>query len=386
MKKNKEKLIRVTTVPISLSKLLEGQLKFMSSYYSVIGISGNGTNNELAKVSETEGVQVIPLEMTRKITPIKDLQALFKLYKIFKQEKPRIVHSHTPKAGTLSMIAAKMAGVPHRLHTIAGLPLLEASGIKRKILDFVEVITYKCATKIYPNSNGLKSIILENKYTKNEKLKVIGKGSSNGIDTSFFNPELIPDTKITTLKKEFGIKDDDFVFLFVGRLVKDKGVNELIKSFKNIVSSHKNSKLLLVGPYEKELDPLLAETIDSIENDSNVIHAGWQNDVRPFFSIADVFVFPSYREGFPNVVMQAGAMGLPCIVTDINGSNEIIENGTNGVIIPTKDTEELTKNMSLLYNDRSKLKELSKNTRKVIRERYERTFIWQELLKEYKEL
>ena len=181
------KIIRVTTVPVSLGGLLKGQLKFMSQYYDVIGISSQG-GDRLDKISKEEGIMVYPVEMTRKITPIQDLKAVYKLYKVFKREKPTIVHSHTPKAGTLSMIAARLAGVPHRLHTIAGLPLLEVIGKKRILLDIVEKITYSCATKIYPNSFGLKDIILSNKYTVDKKLKVIGKGSSNGIDTNHFDP------------------------------------------------------------------------------------------------------------------------------------------------------------------------------------------------------
>ena len=161
----KKKLIRITTVPLSLGGLLEGQMRFMSKYYDVLGVSSEGSNNELSMVSELEDVPVFPIKMTRKITPFKDLYALWQLYKLFKKEAPFIVHSHTPKAGTVSMLAAKLAGVPHRLHTIAGLPLVEATGLKRRLLNVVEKITYKCATKIYPNSFGLVDIILENNFT-----------------------------------------------------------------------------------------------------------------------------------------------------------------------------------------------------------------------------
>jgi len=167
----KKKLIRITTVPLSLGGLLEGQMRFMSKYYDVLGVSSEGSNNELSMVSELEDVPVFPIKMTRKITPFKDFYALWQLYKLFKKEAPFIVHSHTPKAGTVSMLAAKLAGVPHRLHTIAGLPLVEATGLKRRLLNVVEKITYKCATKIYPNSFGLVDIILENNFTNKNKLK-----------------------------------------------------------------------------------------------------------------------------------------------------------------------------------------------------------------------
>ena len=155
------KLFRVTTVPISLDKLLGGQLQFMSAHYDVTGISSDG--DVLHKVAARENIKVEPIEMTRQITPIKDLKAVFQLYRYFKKHQPFIVHSHTPKAGTLGMLAAKLAGVPHRLHTVAGLPLMETTGKKRKLLNFVERFTYSQATKVYPNSFGLQKIILDQK-------------------------------------------------------------------------------------------------------------------------------------------------------------------------------------------------------------------------------
>ncbi len=379
------KIIRVTTIPKSLGGLLKGQLRFMSQYYTVVGISGKG-EDRLARVAEEEEVSVIPVEMTRKITPIQDLRAVYQLYRIFKKQKPDIVHSHTPKAGTLSMLAAKLAGVPHRLHTIAGLPLLEATGPKRKLLDTVEKITYRCATMIYPNSFGLKDIIIEHKYTKKEKLKVIANGSSNGIDTSFFDPALYTDQDNLNLREELNIKSTDKVFIFVGRLVKDKGINELIAAFKKLNQQNSDCKLLLVGIFENDLDPLLPETNQEIETNPNIIFVGWQTDVRPYFAISDILAFPSYREGFPNVVMQAASMGLTSIVTNINGCNEIISEGDNGLIIPVKDDKALYDSFNTLVNDHTLRNTLAANARASIVSRYKNDFVWEELLKEYKSL
>jgi glycosyltransferase involved in cell wall biosynthesis len=379
------KIIRVTTIPKSLGGLLQGQLKFMSQYYYMIGVSGKG-GDRLKRISKEEGIEVIPVEMTRKITPVQDLKSVYKLYKIFKKEKPEIVHSHTPKAGTLSMLAAKLAGVPHRLHTIAGLPLLEATGAKRMLLDVVEKITYSCATMIYPNSFGLKEIIIKNKYTKKQKLKVIANGSSNGINTSFFDPNLYTDQDKLNLRKELKISKTDNVIIFVGRLVKDKGINELILAFKKLSEQERETKLLLVGIFENDLDPLLPETETEIETNPNIIFAGWQNDVRPYFAISDILAFPSYREGFPNVVMQAASMGIVSIVTDINGCNEIISDGNNGLIIPTKDTEALFESMRKLVQDDTLRNTLAANSRESIIARYQNQFVWIELLKEYQSL
>lgn len=380
----KKKIIRITTVPISLGSLLKGQLKYMNNYFEIIGISASGP--ALDMVSEREGIRVIPVEMTRQITPLSDLKAVIKLYFIFKKEKPHIVHSHTPKAGTAGMLAAKLAGVPHRLHTIAGLPLVEAKGIKRRLLNMVEKITYSCATKIYPNSYGLNDIILEHNFTKPSKLKIIGKGSSNGIDTTHFDPATYTKEDKERLKKELNIHENDYVFIYVGRFVKDKGTNELLAAFSEINKKHPTTRLLLVGGYEKELDPLEEESEYLINNHPAIINVDWQDDVRPYFSIANALVFPSYREGFPNVVMQAGAMGLKSIVTNINGCNEIIIEGENGIIVPVKSTEALITAMELFLGDKTSKLNNSAKIRSMIIDRYEQKFIWNELKKEYQNL
>jgi glycosyltransferase involved in cell wall biosynthesis len=379
-----KKLIRITTVPSSLLGLLTGQLKFMSDYYKIIGVSSTG--DKLRQVRENEGIETHAIDMTRSISPIKDLIATYKLYKFLIKEKPDIVHTHTPKAGTLGMLAAKLARVPHRLHTIAGLPLLEAKGMKRKLLDTVEKITYSCATHILPNSYGLKSIILENNFTNPSKLKVIGNGSSNGIDTSYFDIKLFSDETRQELRKELNINENDIVFVFIGRMVKDKGLNELAQAFDELSKMNSNCKLIFVGPREDHLDPLSPETENIIETNQQIVSVGFQQDVRPFLAIAHVLVHPSYREGFPNVVLQASSMKLPCIVTNINGSNEIIEHDTNGLIVPVKDFSSLKNAMeNLIKNPENRLK-MSKNSRPRIKKYYEREFVWKELLNFYNNL
>ncbi|KMQ68964.1 glycosyl transferase family 1 [Chryseobacterium sp. FH2] len=359
----------------------------MSKHFEVIGVSSPG--KELDEVKNDEEIEVISIDMSRQITPIKDIKALWSTYQLLKREKPQIVHTHTPKAGIVGMLAAKLAGVPNRLHTVAGLPLMEATGVKRKILDFVEKLTYSSATRVYPNSKGLYEYILQNNYTDRKKLKVIGNGSSNGIDTSFFSPEQVTEAQKSLLKKELNIEDTDFVFVFVGRLVGDKGINELITAF-SFVNKTKNTqhrfKLLLVGPLEQELDPLPAAILKEIKNNPDIIDVGFQKDVRPYFAISDVLVFPSYREGFPNVVMQAGAMGLPGIVSDINGCNEIIIDGQNGVIVPVKNSEKLSEAMEKMKSDTEYYQKLKMNARQMIASRYEQSVIWNALLSEYKKL
>lgn len=380
----KHKIVRITTVPISLEKLLSGQLRFMNSFYQIIAVSAD--KDKLEKLGKSQGIGVFSLEMTRKITPLQDVIAVLKLFLYLKKTKPFIVHSHTPKAGVVGMFAAKLAGVPNRLHTVAGLPLLETTGSKRKLLNFVEKLTYNFATKVYPNSFGLEQIIIENEFCKKEKLKVLANGSSNGIDTSFFNPELFSLEQNLSLKDRLKIHSQDFVFIFVGRLVKDKGINEMVVAFEQLHKENNAVKLILVGDYENDLDPLLPQTIKTIQNHNSIISVGFQNDVRPYLAIADILVFPSYREGFPNVVMQAGAMGLASIVSNINGCNEIIKEGVNGFIIPVKNEEAIYLAMKKTISDTVMCENIKQNSRPMIVSQYEQSVVWQAILEEYQSL
>ncbi len=386
MGNEKKKIVRITTVPSSLWGLLTGQLKFMSKYYDILGVSSKGEGDFLKKIGDDQGIRVYEVEMTRTISPISDFKSLYLLYKLLKVEKPFIVHSHTPKAGTIGMIAARLANVPHRLHTIAGLPLLEATGFKRFILNSVEKLTYSCATQIFPNSYGLKDIILESGFTTKNKLKVIANGSSNGIDTKHFNPALYDNDSKKLIRTELGFSIEDFVFVFAGRMVKDKGVNELIKTFEKINNEFKNTKLLLLGDYERGLDPLLPETEHIINTNKNIKFTGHVKDIRPYFSASDVLAFPTYREGFPNVVLQACAMSLAAIVTDINGCNEIIEHDKNGIIIPPKDAQGLYTAMKYMLTHPEKVKSMAQDSRSKIMDNYEQELVWNSLLREYNQL
>ena len=381
---SKRKLIRITTIPLSLDKLLSGQLRFMQDYYDVIAVSSE--KEYLERIGKREGVATHHVEMTRKITPHKDVWALLQLWFYFLKSKPHIVHTHTPKAGIVGMLAAKLAGVPHRLHTVAGLPLLEAVGKKRKLLDFVEKLTYRCATHVLANSEGLKKIILDLHFTSPQKIKVLANGSSNGIDTSYFSKSHFSFAQKVTLRESLQLLDSDFVFVFVGRLVSDKGINEAVSAFTKLRITYPQAKFLLVGPLESELDPLEHSTLEAITHCSGILSVGYQSDVRPYLAISDCLVFPSYREGFPNVVMQAGAMELPSIVSDINGCNEIIVPGENGIIVPVKSEQALLEAMELMLSDEALRERLTNKARLMIEERYEQRVVWEALLGEYEGL
>ena len=373
------KIIKISTIPLSLNVLLKGQLKYLSAYFEIIGISSSG--KELEEVREREGVRTIPVKMYRGINPIGDLISLFNLYVIFKKEKPTIVHSITPKAGLLSMLAALLAGVPLRMHTFTGLIFPTKRGVLKKVLIKMDQLLCWSATHIYPEGDGVKRDLQSFQIT-NKPLKVIANGNVNGIDLKYYSKEAISSLDLCTLKSFLEINEEDFVFIFVGRLVGDKGINELAAAFEQL--PQEKVKLLLVGPMEAELDPLSAKTLQILEKNNNIISLGFQKDVRPYLHISHALVFPSYREGFPNVVMQAGAMELPCIVTDINGANEIILDGQNGTIIRSKDVESLKHAMLKIMQDKVYYVKLREKARALITSRYEQSLVWEAILHEYR--
>ena len=377
-----EKLIRITTVPISIEKLLENQPKHFSKFFDITIVSSD--KSELEKLGKKQGVKTFCLPLTRKITPFKDIIAILKLYFFLKREKPKIVHSHTPKAGFVGMTASFFAGVPIRMHTVAGLPLMERKFIKKKVLIFIEKLTYLFASNVYSNSKKLMEYILSKKFCSERKIKTLANGSSNGIDTKYFSDNISLKNK-NKLLNTLEILKNDFVFCYVGRVVKDKGINELVSAFNELNLKSRNCKLIIVGKIENETDPISKSTIGIIKKNKNIMLTGFKNDVRPYLSIGNCFVFPSYREGFPNVLMQAGAMDLPCIATNINGCNEIIQDNINGFLIPPKNIDALVKAMKKIMNKKLIIK-LSKNCRLMIKEKYDQKFFWKKLLIEYNNL
>lgn len=376
----KKKVIRTSTVAISLDVLLKGQLKFLNQEFEVIAVSGNDVH--LENVAQREGVRVHSIPMQRKISPFKDLKSLVQLYLFFKKEKPDIVHSITPKAGLLSMVAAYFAGVPIRIHTFTGLIFPSKNGAMQKLLILMDRILCFFATNIFPEGQGVKDDLLQYKITSKE-LKIIANGNVNGVDTEYYNPSCFSEVQKNDFRKQLGVSEKDFVFLFVGRLVKDKGINELIEAYNIVVKTYQNVKLLLVGDYENELDPLKEATLKKIKELDSVITVGFQTELRSYYAIANLFVFPSYREGFPNVVLQAGAMGLPCLVTNINGSNEIIKNQNNGFIIEKANIEALKEAMCYALDHKEEITKWAKASRGLILEKYDQKVVWDAILKIY---
>lgn len=380
------KILRITTVQESLESLLRGQLLFLKDQgFDLMMASAITSSDTIQHLEQREGCKHYDLPLTRKITPIKDLYAIWKTYALIVELKPDIVHTHTPKAGMVGMIAAWLARVPIRLHTVAGLPLMEKKTFIKTILIYIEKITYLLATRVYPNSFGLKDYI-NTHISDHAKIKVIGNGSSNGIDTEAFQKTTEIIDKGSKIRSDLGLDPDDYVWIFVGRVVGDKGVNELLSAFDVFQKEYPNNTLLIVGPYEKELDPLTQKSELLLKEHKKIYHVGFQNDVRPYLSLSNSLIFPSYREGFPNVPMQAACMELSLILSDINGCNEIIENNKSGLLIPSKNTEEIIKAMKILYSDEDYRLQLARNAKKEITQKYSQNAVWTQILDEYKSI
>jgi len=380
----KNKLLRITTVPISMNHIMRGQLKYMNQFYEVIGVSSY-VEKDVNDILSRELIPMKFVEMPRTINPIKDLLALIKLCLIIKKEKPAIVHTHTPKAGLLGMLAAFVYQVPIRLHTVAGMPLEETYGLKRRILLFTEKLTYRLAHQVYPNSSHLHHFILGNKLALQNKIKVLGKGSSNGINIEHFNRNFCanPDANRIENRKKLDIQLNDFVFCFVGRLAEAKGINDLCEAFNQFSQEIPHLKLLLIGPIETSNSKLSQPTLTLMKENKKIIYPGRAEDVRPMLNLADCFVFPSHREGFPGVLLQAGAMGIPILASNIGGNNELIKHQENGLLFESKNIDSLLNAMKLIYNDVSLREQLAVNMNKTIENDYQNKVIWNAIHTEY---
>ena len=365
------KIIRATTIPKSLDVFCRGILKKLSEKYEVVALSSPG--EEMQAIAEREGVRTITVPMERHISPWKDIVALFRLIQVFRQERPTMVHSMTPKAGLLCMVAAWLTRVPVRVHTFTGLVFPTAKGLQRKLLMLTDSITCRCATYIIPEGEGVKRDLLNYGITT-KPLRVLGFGNVMGVDMHIYSrrPEVMEKARL--------LRDEhSFTFLFVGRIVRDKGINELCEAFDRLSKEYPQARLLLVGWREDALDPVSDETLALIDSNPSIDDVGevWGDDLLAYYAAADCFVLPSYREGFPNTVLEAGAMGLPSIVTDINGSREIIVENENGMIVPPRDTDALFVAMRRMIIDDRRRSYMASNARNMIGCRFEQGFVRQ---------
>ena len=374
-----KKILRACTVPQSIGFVV-GMIPDLTKEYEVGVLSSPG--EEWAMLDKYgDAVKRLEVPMERHISPLRDLRSLWRLVRVFRRERPDMVHSMTPKAGMLCMLAAWITRVPVRVHMFTGLVFPTATGVKRRILMATDRLTCACATHVLPEGEGVKRDLLDNGITR-KPIKVLGYGNCRGIDLDRFDPTL-SEVQAEAAKLR---KPEVFTFIAIGRLVGDKGINELVAAFSRLNRELPATCLILVGPQEKELDPLSPATLSEIESNPAIEAVGNQADVRPWLAAADCHVLASYREGFPNVVIEAGAMGLPQIVTDINGANEIIINGQNGTIIPPKDTEELYAAMHRIAGDSDLRRTQAANARALIASRYEQSYVRRCLYNFYREI
>lgn len=375
------RLVRITTVPVSLQVLLRGQMKHMSEKgYEVSMISADG--KEIPALKQQEGCEHFIVPFTRTISPLADLKALIRLTRLLRKLKPDIVHTHTPKAGLLGMWAAWLAGVPVRLHTIAGLPWMETTGALRWLLKTMEKATAWPAHRVYPNSHSLKSFLISEDVAP-RKMQVIGSGSSNGINCEHFSIQPEIQTAAMRLREQAQVPSGGWVWIFIGRLVKDKGMAELLDAFLALHQQYPDDRLWLLGEAEPELDPLLAKHQQLIQQHPAIKAWGFQSDVRPYLAAAAVLTFPSYREGFPNVPMQAGAMGCMLILSNINGCNELVQDGADGKLVPVKNTEALLQAMLHTRAHPAERDRMATAIREKIKQQYDQPTLWKLMEQEY---
>ena len=382
---DKKKIIRSATVPMSLESFLDGTFGPLMERYELVLVSS--PDPELGALHEKYGMRTIGVPMERHISPVRDAVALFRLVRVFRHERPYMVHSMTPKAGLLCMVAAWLARVPRRVHTFTGLVWPTSVGLKRKVLMLTDWLTCVCATHVIPEGEGVMHD-LQQHITK-KPMKVQGYGNVRGVDMAYWDAAKVHDDAVALRRQLFG-DEDGFVFLFVGRLVGDKGLNELVEAFQRLQGQPgcQGARLVLVGRAEEELDPLKPETWNRIHQMPSVVEVGpaYGRGLLAWYAASDCFILPSYREGFPNTVLEAGAMGLPSIVTDINGSREIVEDGKNGMVIPSKDADALYRAMKRMMGDSQLRRAMAEHARPMIASRFEQGFVRQCLLDFYEEI
>ena len=373
----KPKLIRACTVSNSIS-FVEGMVPDLLRDYELCVLASPGPYwNCLDRYGEA--VRRIEVPMERHISPLRDLRSLWRLLRVFRRERPTIVHSMTPKAGLLCMMAAWLCRVPVRVHTFTGLVFPTATGLTRRILMLTDSITCASATHIIPEGEGVRRDLLNHGITR-KPIRVLGYGNCQGIDLKHFDPSL-PEVEATAAPlRRHGV----FTFIAVGRIVGDKGINELVCAFTRLNRELPATRLILVGRAEPELDPLRPDTEAEIARNPAIEAVGQQSDVRPWLAASDCAILASYREGFPNVVIEASAMGLPQIVTDINGANEIISDGVNGLIIAPRDADALLRAMRRIITDIPARTRMGAAARTRIAARYEQGFVCHCLLDFYK--
>jgi len=374
-------LVHVTTVPETLG-FLRGQIGFMKQRgFEVHAVSSPG--KLLEEAGAREGIPVHAVDMPRRITPLKDLVALCKLYLLFRRLKPDIVHAHTPKGGVLGVLAARLAQVPVVIYGMRGLPFVTAMGIKRKLLCWSEKISCLFAHRVIAVSFSIREKALASGFCEETKIHVLGSGSGNGVDAvSHFNPDKYPPHKRAAIKRNLQIPPESLLLGYVGRIVRDKGIVELEATWQVLRQHFTNLYLILVGLLEPQ-DPVPEPVIARLKSDSRIRFTGWVEDPTPLYAVMDILVLPTYREGFPNTLLEAGAMEVPVVATRVDGCVEAVVDGVTGLLIPPRDSQALAASCSRLLKDSILRQQMGQSGRQRVLRYFRPEKIWEALYKEY---
>jgi len=341
------KLIHITTTDMSLDWLLGPQLEaFRDAGLEVIGASASGPH---VPAIEARGVRHISLaHATRAMAPHRDLLALRELFDVFRAERPTIVHTHNPKPGLYGRLAARATGVPVVVNTVHGLYAVPEDPLaKRAVVYGLERLAASCSdAELLQNPEDLP--VLERLGVPRRRLHVLG----NGIDLARFDPSRISAAAVGRMRSEMGVTENDFVVGAVGRLVREKGYLELFEAMRRTRSIAPDLKLVVVGPSDPDkADAMSAEEIDRARRESGVVFLGHRDDVDQLYAAMDAYVLASHREGFPRSAMEAAAMGLPIVATDIRGCRQVVDHGRSGLLVPLGDAQRLAEALVLLARD-----------------------------------
>jgi len=351
------------------------------SGFEVAAISSAGPQLEF--VEQRDNIKVHQVPMLRRISPLADITALFRLFKTMRRLRPTIVHAHTPKGGLLGMIAACLARIPVRIFTLHGIRSATTVGIKKRIVESSEKLTCRLAQKIFAVSNSVCQQAVDFGYCKKEKIKVLVNGSCNGIDArGLFNPEKYPQELRPRLRRKYGIPENALVLCYVGRIVRDKGITELTEAWQRLRTEFDDLYLLMVGEYEPEdaLDPEVTQVLD---NDAHIVITGFVYDIPEHYLAADIVALPTHREGFGYVAIEGAAMELPIVATRVSGCVEAVEDGRTGVLVPAKNSDALYKAIKRLLLDKLLRDKLGQAGRKRVLECFMPEAIWNALQNEY---
>ena len=379
--KQKIKLIQVSTTPEAFIYFAQGQLKYLvSKGFDLTIVCPDSL--ELREIVFREGVDFIPISMNRDISLMKDVQSFFRLLYIFLMKRPDIVHGSTPKAGLLSMVAARVAFISRRLYFLRGLRFKGCSGLKWFVVKMTEFIACKCSSQVIATSKSVMAEAIKSGIIKRERVKVLHYGTGNGIDCKRFHPKLRNSIDASILRNELQIENEATVIMFLGRVVREKGIVELLNAWKIIKDRIGNVKLLIVGPLEEEF-PLDNDTVRLLHSDEDIITTGRVKNPQLYYAIADIFVLPSHREGIPIAALEASAMELPVVVTNITGSVDAVIDGVTGTIVELFDSYSMIKAIDMYISDPLLRKTHGKAGRSLVLERYSPEIIWEKLYLEY---